>query len=70
MRTRALDGTLRPQFERWYPGLANDIAPGHPQHLRPENTRHIVMLSRLTSDAPVRSSMRRRLRSTSRPVWA
>jgi hypothetical protein len=32
MRTRALDGTLRPQFERWYPGLANDIAPGHPQH--------------------------------------
>ena len=32
MRTRALDGTLRPQFERWYPDLANDIAPGHPQH--------------------------------------
>jgi hypothetical protein len=31
IRTRALDGTLRPQFERWYPGLANDIAPGHPQ---------------------------------------
>jgi hypothetical protein len=31
MRTRALDGTLRPQFERWYPGLAHDIAPGHPQ---------------------------------------
>jgi hypothetical protein len=27
-RTRALDGTLRSQFERWYPGLANDIAPG------------------------------------------
>lgn len=26
-RTRALDGTLRPQFERWYPGLAaNDGA--------------------------------------------
>jgi len=23
-RTRALDGTLRPMFERWYPGLAND----------------------------------------------
>ena len=23
-RTRALDGTLRPLFERWYPGLAND----------------------------------------------
>jgi len=22
-RTRALDGTLRPLFERWYPGLAN-----------------------------------------------
>jgi hypothetical protein len=28
MRTRALDGILRPQFERWYPGLANDIASG------------------------------------------
>jgi len=24
MPTRALDGTLRPLFERWYPGLAND----------------------------------------------
>ena len=24
IRTRALDGTLRPLFERWYPGLAND----------------------------------------------
>ncbi len=23
-RTRALDGTLRSLFERWYPGLAND----------------------------------------------
>ncbi len=23
-RTRALDGILRPTFERWYPGLAND----------------------------------------------
>ena len=23
-RTRALDGTLRPLFEKWYPGLAND----------------------------------------------
>jgi hypothetical protein len=23
-RTRALDGTLRPLVERWYPGLAND----------------------------------------------
>jgi len=23
-RTRTLDGTLRPSFERWYPGLAND----------------------------------------------
>ena len=23
-RTRTLDGTLRPLFERWYPGLAND----------------------------------------------
>jgi hypothetical protein len=25
-RTRALDGTLRPLFERWYPGLANETA--------------------------------------------
>jgi len=24
LQTRALDGTLRPLFERWYPGLAND----------------------------------------------
>ncbi len=27
-RTRALDGTLRPLFERWYPGLANDNPAG------------------------------------------
>jgi len=27
-RTRALDGTLRPLFERWHPGLANDNAIG------------------------------------------
>jgi hypothetical protein len=25
-RTRSLDGSLRPLFERWYPGLANDNA--------------------------------------------
>jgi hypothetical protein len=25
-RSRALDGTLRPLFERWYTGLANDNA--------------------------------------------
>lgn len=30
-RTRALDGTLRPLFERWYPGLANDNAAGAAQ---------------------------------------
>ena len=24
IRTRALDGTLRPLFEKWYPGLVND----------------------------------------------
>jgi hypothetical protein len=24
IRTRILDGTLQPLFERWYPGLAND----------------------------------------------
>ena len=24
IRTRALAGTLRPRFEKWYPGLAND----------------------------------------------
>ena len=28
IRTRALDGTLRPLFERWYPGLANDNTAG------------------------------------------
>src|SRR5436190_24041874 len=27
-RTRALDGTLRPLFEHWYPGLANDNETG------------------------------------------
>ncbi len=27
-RTRTLDGTFRPMFERWYPGLANDRAVG------------------------------------------
>jgi len=27
-RTRTLDGTLRPLFERWYPGLANDNGSG------------------------------------------
>lgn len=30
-RTRALDGTLRPLFERWYPGLANDNQAGAAQ---------------------------------------
>ena len=30
-RTRALDGTLRPLFERWFPGLANDNATGTDQ---------------------------------------
>jgi hypothetical protein len=27
-RTRALDGTLRPMFEGWYPGMANDGGNG------------------------------------------
>jgi hypothetical protein len=31
IRTRALDGTLRPLFEQWYPGLANDNSPVDPQ---------------------------------------
>ena len=30
-RTRALDGTLRPMFERWHPGLANYNAPASGQ---------------------------------------
>jgi hypothetical protein len=30
-RTRGLDGTLRPLFERWYPGLANDNPPADGQ---------------------------------------
>jgi hypothetical protein len=32
-RTRTLDGTLRPLFERWYPGLAND------------NTEHAIQVA-------------------------
>ena len=31
IRTRALDGTLRPLFEKWYPRLANDNSPAAPQ---------------------------------------
>jgi hypothetical protein len=27
-RTRTLDGTLRPLFESWYPGLATENAAG------------------------------------------
>jgi len=30
-RTRPLDGTLRPLFERWYPGLADDNGNGAAQ---------------------------------------
>jgi len=30
-RTRTLDGRLRPLFERWYPGLANDNGHGAAQ---------------------------------------
>jgi len=30
-RTRALDGRLRPLFEKWYPGLANDNLAGAAQ---------------------------------------
>jgi hypothetical protein len=30
-RTRTLDGTLRPLFERWHPGLANDNAADNAQ---------------------------------------
>ena len=29
--TRTLDGTLRPLFEKWYPGFANDNSPGAAQ---------------------------------------
>ncbi len=31
IRTRALDGTLRLLFERWYPGLSNDNVAGSDQ---------------------------------------
>ena len=31
IRTRTLDGTLRPLFEQWYPQLANDNAAGAAQ---------------------------------------
>jgi hypothetical protein len=36
IRTRSLDGTLRPLFERWHPGLANDndILPLKPRRRR------------------------------------
>ncbi len=30
-RTRTLDGSLRPLFERWYPGLASDVIAGNDQ---------------------------------------
>ena len=43
-RTRALDGTLRPLFERWYPGLAND---------NPADAGHSTALSGPAAD-PVR----------------
>src|ERR1035438_4066479 len=35
-RTRALDGTLRPLFERWYPGLIADTA-GEPMRAAARN---------------------------------
>jgi hypothetical protein len=47
IRTRALDGTLRPLFEQWYPGLADDNSPAGSR--RCVNTPHIVMLSYLDS---------------------
>jgi hypothetical protein len=31
IRTRPLDGTLRPLFEKGYPGLANDNSPAGSQ---------------------------------------
>ena len=43
IRTRALDGTLRPLFERWYPGLPA-TTPSSPCVLRRE-TPHFLMLS-------------------------
>jgi hypothetical protein len=30
-RTRALDGTLRPLFEKWFPGLGNDSSASSAQ---------------------------------------
>jgi hypothetical protein len=38
-RTRTLDGTLRPMFECWYPGLANDNAAGTIKPPQPERPR-------------------------------
>src|SRR3954470_18153491 len=44
-RTRTLDGTLRPLFERWYPGLANDNKVDAPSRHGRVSAPHFLMLS-------------------------
>jgi hypothetical protein len=46
IRTRALDGTLRPLFEQWYPGLAKTIHPqrfGSSRREYPTNRRTLFL---------------------------
>ena len=47
-RTRALDGTLRPLFEKWYPASPTTTQPG-PLRTRPHETPDILMLSYLNN---------------------
>ena len=47
-RTRVLDGTLRPLFEKWYPGLANDNS-AEAALAEAAETPEILMLSRQRS---------------------
>ena len=51
-RTRTLDGTLRPLFEKWYPGLANDNSAELRSSRRGMNTPEILMLSTYKQEGP------------------
>src|SRR5208283_3233164 len=49
IRTRALDGTLRPLFEKWYPGLANDNSAAATQAAAASYPRDLDALVRQAS---------------------